>query len=181
MVNKSGQRGTATETAVVRYLNANGFEHAERRRLRGRYDTGDVVGIPSVVIEIKGGNAARNASDGLIESWLDETETERRNANADIGVLVVARKGVGAANAGRWWAIVRDDSGFTTADGTTPLGFAPGVTIRLFLSDAVRMLRACGYGDPLEAAASTKATVETTEGGALGRAFAAHGFVDSSE
>ena len=165
MVNKSGNIGTMTATAVARYFAANGFPHCERRVQKGRYDEGDLTGIPGICVEVKGGNAARNASDGLIESWLDETETERRNANADIGVLVVARKGIGAANAGRWWAVMRlgDVADWLGNSGPT-VGLVAPAPVRLYLSDAVRMLRACGYGDPLEAAASTKATVETTEG-----------------
>ena len=134
MVNKSGNIGTAAETAVVRVFNANGFPHVERRRLRGNKDCGDLSGIPGVVVEVKGGNAARNASDRLIESWLDETQVETVNAGADIGVLIVARRGIGPANAGQWWAITRNRH---------------GMTIRYYLADYLRWLRILGYGEPL--------------------------------
>lgn len=138
MVNKSGSIGTAAETAVVRVFNANGFPHVERRRLRGRYDMGDLTGCPGLCVEIKGGAAAKNASDAQIAAWLDETETERLNAGAYHGVLVVQRKGIGAPNAGRWWAVIRDGH---------------GAVVRYYLADYLRVLRMCGYGEPLEDAA----------------------------
>ncbi len=140
MVNRSGNVGTATETAVVRVLNAHGFPTAERRRLRGRYDLGDITGCPGLVWEVKGGNAARHASDALIEQWLDETEQERDNAHAWHGVLVVARKGIGPANADRWWAIVRAHHGDVS------------VTVRYYLADYLTLLRMRGYGEPLQRA-----------------------------
>lgn len=138
MVNKSGNIGTMTATAVVRVFNANGFPHAERRVQKGRYDEGDLTGVPGVAVEIKGGNAARTASDAQIEAWLDETEVERINSDANIGLLIVARKGIGAANAHRWWAITRD---------------AFGHPMRYYLADYLRLLRMWGYGEPLEDAA----------------------------
>lgn len=148
--------GTAAETAVVRYLQGNGFPHAERRALRGTYDCGDVTGIPGVVIEVKGGKAAKCASDGQVAAWLAETETERLNARADVGVLVMARAGIGPANAGRWWAVV--PSWFVLAAGTE--GVPPHqllrnqrvafLTTRLHLADVVTLLRHAGTGDPLD-------------------------------
>src|SRR6185312_8871013 len=98
--------GTATETAVVRYLVANGFPHAERRSLRGSLDAGDITGCPGLVWSVKGGVAAKTASDGQVAKWLAELERQRVNAAATIGVLVLQRAGIGEANAGRWWAVV---------------------------------------------------------------------------
>jgi hypothetical protein len=134
--------GTIAESATVRYLQANGFPHAERRALRGAYDCGDVTGCPGLVFEVKGGQAARTASDGQVSLWLEETETERVNARADIGILVLQRGGIGPANAGRWWAVAPYPSFFYNA-----LGHGD-IAIRLHLADAVRLLRANGYGEP---------------------------------
>lgn len=124
---------------MVRFLRAGGFPHAERRTLKGNLDQGDITGTPGICWEVKGGNAARNASDLLIDQWLAETEAERVNARADIGVLVVQRAGIGPANAGRWWAIV-------------PAGFFHGTTTgpacRLHLTALVHLLRQAGYGEP---------------------------------
>jgi hypothetical protein len=136
VVNPSKNIGTAAETLVTRYLQENGFGTAERRALHGTYDLGDITGIPGVVIEVKSGHAAETASDGLINSWLAETETERKNAKADVGVLVVKRKGKG--NAGDWWAIEWH-------------GHPEGRrwAVRCLLKDFVYQLRQDGYGDEL--------------------------------
>lgn len=135
--------GTAGESAVVRYLQGHGFPHAERRALRGTYDCGDVVGIPGVCIEIKAGAAAKNASDGQVDLWLAETERERINAKADIGLLVLVRKGIGAPNAGRWWAI-------TPVSQLTGHSEASDFPVRMHLWSAALLLRRRGYGTPLE-------------------------------
>jgi hypothetical protein len=135
--------GTRAESAVVKFLRENGFPHAERRALTGSQDQGDITGCPGLVFEVKGGEAAKNASDGQVEKWLAETEIERNNANADIGVLVVQRRGIGAPNAGRWWAVIRRNG---TAFGDPHFQFA----VRYLLSDAVHLIRAAGYGDPIE-------------------------------
>lgn len=146
-MSRSKDIGTRAETAVVRYLQANGFEHAERRALTGARDLGDVTGTPGIVWEVK----ARKAliSDREIAEWMDETETERVNADAEIGVLVVRRAGVGEGNAGRWWAYL---SAGTLARLATEGGFVPygqlGFPVRMLLGDAVRLLRAAGYGTP---------------------------------
>jgi hypothetical protein len=131
--------GTAAETAVVRALRQLGFPHAERRALTGSLDQGDITGTPGIVWEVKGGNAAKTASDGQVEKWLDETETELDNAGARHGILVLARPGIGAANAHRWWAITREYVG--PSDLT--------VVFRTTLADACLRLRSWGYGEPL--------------------------------
>lgn len=139
-MNRSGRIGTAAETAVVRAMQTRGFPSAERRRLRGRDDAGDLTGIPGVCVEVKGGAAAKDASDAQIEAWLVETEVERVNGRADIGVLVVQRRGVGPANADRWWAVV--DGRHLAPDLQMPL--------RMLFGDFLRWLRIQGYGDELE-------------------------------
>lgn len=140
MTNKPKNIGTAAETAVVRVLQASGWPYAERRTLHGSYDRGDVTGTPGVVWEVKGGEAAKSASDGLIEAWLLETETERVNDNAAVGVLVVQRRGIGPANAKRWWAVMRSETlggAFMTIDH---------MPVRLTLEGACRVLVGMGYG-----------------------------------
>ncbi|MFE7868821.1 hypothetical protein ACFUYE_00515 [Micromonospora humida] len=141
--------GTAAETAVVRYLVANGWPTAERRSLRGTADAGDITGTPGICWEVKGGDTARTASDLTITRWMAELDAETFNARAQHGVLVVQRAGVGPANAGRWWAWM------TAAQLTTLAVQAPadirgctGWPVRMLLADAVGLLRAAGYGDP---------------------------------
>lgn len=132
--------GTHTETAVVRFLRDNGYPHAERRAQHGSTDLGDVTGTPGICWEIKGGTAAKTASDGQVALWLAETETERINSGADVGVLVLARSGIGPANAGRWWAVTPGRA----------LGLATDDCVRIHLAAATRLLRRAGYGTPLD-------------------------------
>jgi hypothetical protein len=37
---------------------------------------------------------------------MKETETERVNAEADLGILVIKPNGVGVSNVDKWWAVV---------------------------------------------------------------------------
>ena len=153
MVNRPRAIGTAAETAVCRYLAAHGFPHAERRSLKGSLDQGDITGTPGVVWEVKGGQAAKTASDGLVAEWLAETDTERVNAGCNVGVLVLQRAGIGPANAGRWWAVLHlCDVAPREALAHRDLYVAP---VRMHLSDAVLLLRARGYGQPLDPARTT--------------------------
>ena len=94
MTNRSKAKGTAHESAVVAFLRAHGFPHAERRALSGNVDKGDITGIgPRWVIECK---AVREIT---LAAFMDETETERVNAGADYGVAVVKRRGKNVAKA----------------------------------------------------------------------------------
>lgn len=142
--------GTSAETAVVRYLQANGWAGAERRALRGTKDAGDITGTPGVCWEVKGGNAAKTASDGQIDAWLDELAAEKLNAAADVAVLVVQRKGVGPGNAGRWWAIVPAYQLEGLLNGTGRWHIGHRHPIRMTLTGMTAILRTAGYGDPLE-------------------------------
>lgn len=143
-------KGTDAERAVVRYLQAYGWPNAERRALRGREDAGDVTGTPGICWEVK--SRKKPVSDLDVTAWLVETETERVAANAEVGVLVVRRHGVGEGHAGRWWAYMRLDSllpgNDTVLTGRPLLSAAP---VRMLLGDVVRLLHAAGYGEPPEA------------------------------
>lgn len=142
-------KGTDAERAVVRYLQANGFPHAERRALNGSTDRGDITGCPGICWEVK--YRDKMPGDGQLNMWLVETDRERDNAGAEVGVLVVRRHGVGEGHAGRWWAYMRLDSLLPGDDivlkGRPLLSAAP---VRLLLCDVVALLRAAGYGEPLE-------------------------------
>lgn len=158
MTNRPKDIGTAGETAVVKYLRDNGFPGAERRALAGTHDLGDLIGLGPVVVEVKAGKAAENASSGQVEAWMVETETERKNARADIGVLVLKRKGVGDTRTGLWWAYLPARTVVGLLDPGSSLdealSTAPAFTVRLTLADAVRALRWGGYGDPLDEVAA---------------------------
>jgi hypothetical protein len=87
-VSRSKAKGTAAETAVVRYLQAHGFPFAERRALAGAADRGDVAGVPGVCVEVK---AVVKPSFG---AWLGEAAVEAGNAGAGLGVVVHKPRGV---------------------------------------------------------------------------------------
>ena len=81
------QAGTKWETAIVGTLVDHDWPHAERRRLAGAHDRGDIAGIPGVVIEAKNTNRLELAA------AVDEARTEAANAAAPIGVAWLKRKG----------------------------------------------------------------------------------------
>lgn len=87
MVNRNGKVGTAWESEIVRELIAHGWLHAERRRLNGRFDRGDIAGVPGVVIEAKYGKHDQ------LGTWLKEAHEERDNDHADIGFVWFHRRG----------------------------------------------------------------------------------------
>lgn len=129
MVNKSKNIGTSAETHVVRYLQANGFPHADRRALKGSLDVGDILVCPRLIVEVKAGAAAENASDGQLRLWCAETTREKRNAKADTAFLVVKRKGHGVAKLGGWWVVQSDG----------------GMLVRFRLDEYVVFLKVLGY------------------------------------
>lgn len=99
-MSRNRAKGTAAESAVVRFLQTVGWPYAERRALSGSKDRGDVAGMPGVCVEVK--SAVRLD----IPAWLRETEAERINAGADYGVLVVKPKSIGETRVGQWAAVM---------------------------------------------------------------------------
>lgn len=104
-MSKAKQKGTAAETALVRFLQGQGFPGAERRALGGGgagEDLGDITGIPALCMEVK------NHATYKIPAWIKETEIERINAKADFGILVVKPNGIGMTpdKVGQWWGIM---------------------------------------------------------------------------
>lgn len=95
-------KGRQTEAALVDWLRVNGYPYAERRRLTGRDDQGDIAGIHgpagSVVVEVKSGARLDLAG------WLEELRAEKLNAKADTGFVAVRPKGRPDPNA--WWAVL---------------------------------------------------------------------------
>jgi len=137
MTNRPKAIGTQAESALVRYARANGFPNAERLVLHGAADQGDVRlcgrfddwgQYDTIIVEVKAGHAAEQASDAQIERWLAETERERVNAGAQEALLVTKRKGHGKPNG--WWVHWHN-------------GYHP---CRARLDDVLAMLRADGYG-----------------------------------
>jgi hypothetical protein len=108
MSNPSKNKGTATETAVVRFLTERGIA-AKRETLHGNKDHGDVhIWAGKIVVEVKARAGWHSPAD--IERWMAELERECMNVpQCSVGVLIVKRPGSGAANAGDWFAYLRSD------------------------------------------------------------------------
>ncbi len=149
MTNKPKAIGTAAETAVVRYLRANGFAGAERRALAGSSDLGDVTGCGPLVIEVKGGRAAEAATPPVIDRWMAETRAEMRNADAHYGLLVVKRIAVSHRRAGLWWAYLDLHALLELTGCAGGHDRISNSVLRMTLADAVHLLRYAGYGDNL--------------------------------
>lgn len=96
MSNPSKQKGTAAETAVVKYLKKNGFPKAERRALQGNLDKGDISGVDNVVLEVKDHKTMN------LSGWVKELETEVDNASAFTGAVVHKKRGT--LDVGEWYA-----------------------------------------------------------------------------
>jgi hypothetical protein len=101
MTNKPAAKGRLVENGLVSLLQASGWPYAERRRLTGVLDKGDVTGTPGICWEAK---YAGSRCDWW--AWMRETVTEQKNAGAAVGVLVVKPPAVGVVNTGRWYAAV---------------------------------------------------------------------------
>jgi hypothetical protein len=164
MTNRPKAIGTAAESIVTGYARANGFDGAERLALHGNLDEGDVSLCPGAIAEVKAGKAAETASDAQIEAWLAETETERVNRKADVAVLVLKRKGKGAASAGQWWAILPGWTYVLLSSSIERGDWYDGAyarhtwhslpPVRITLAEACFLLRYGAYGTPLEGIAA---------------------------
>lgn len=170
MSNPPKAKGTAAETATLRWLRQNGFPWTERLTLTGIHDRGDLSLLPgaAVIAEIKNHATAATGQpgDALLTKWMTETETERTNAGADHAALIVKRKGT--TDVGRWFCylplghLVRLDRANPADVGThkvTDLWPAIyGQPVCIDVATWVELLRRGGWGTPsddmLEEAAS---------------------------
>jgi hypothetical protein len=97
-MSKAKAKGTAAETAVVKYLQANGFPYAERRALHGTADKGDITGCGPVVFEVKDHKTI------TLSAWLKELEAEMANAKVAVGAVIAKKRGT--MNVGDWYAVM---------------------------------------------------------------------------
>lgn len=87
MSNPQKAKGTAFETAFVRWLRDNGWPRAERRALHGTADLGDIINGPEAwTLELK-------AQQALRPSFVDEAEREAANAGTPLFAAVMKRRG----------------------------------------------------------------------------------------
>lgn len=148
MANPSKQKGTAAETAAVRWFRAHGFPHTDRQPLRGNRDSGDLTLTVGLVVEVKAHALAGKgqAPPALLATWMRQCEAERAAAGADYCPLVVKRSGT--TDVARWWAYL------PALDVASLLGAQLDVSSPLdpmctSVETLARLLRAAGYGTPL--------------------------------
>lgn len=92
----SRRKGATAERDVVAWLRANGFPYAERRA--GGTPGPDITGCPGIAWEIK--NAARLE----LAAWVDQAEAQRAAGGADVGPVVIKRKGT--TQVGAYYAVL---------------------------------------------------------------------------
>lgn len=99
----SKAKGYAGERAVVDHLRANGFPYAERRRAGATKDTGDVIALPGLTIEVK------NHSRLALSEWVDQMLGEMNNTTPAAWQGVVVHKRKGKTDPGQWYATTTFD------------------------------------------------------------------------
>ena len=97
-------KGRAWETACVLFAHQHGFPLAERRRLSGVEDRGDIAGIPLVVIEAKAERTYKPLE------WRREADLEAENDGALMGVVWFKKNGKAGAADGE--IMIRPDQFF---------------------------------------------------------------------
>ena len=97
-MSKQRKKGSAFEVLVMNHLRDHQPREVERVALHGNRDEGDllIMGTPKICVECK--NVA-GYGPALLHSWQDQTQVERGNSDASIGLLVVHREGCGPKSA----------------------------------------------------------------------------------
>lgn len=152
----SGRVGKAQEQAIVRHAKANGFPGADRIIRTGagkgyavRADEGDIWLCPGVIVQSKRLSPVTRMERAVI-AWMIETEAQRVAAKAEYALLIVRREGT--ANVGHWWAhLYLRDLVWLATKHKHNVGDDHEERVRLTVADAYTLLRAAGYGTPVEA------------------------------
>tara|TARA_R110000803_G_scaffold56935_4_gene114565 strand:- start:616 stop:1062 length:447 start_codon:yes stop_codon:yes gene_type:complete len=95
-------KGRATENQAVDWLRENGYPYAERRRLVGSEDQGDVTGMPGICVEVKSAAAWKPVQ------WLRETRVEMENSRSAVGFVMARPKG--GTNVNDWVIMMHPDT-----------------------------------------------------------------------
>lgn len=92
------RKGSEAERQVAKYLQKQGWKHAERRVAGATLDKGDIYGILGCVVEVK------NQKRTDLAGWVEELKVEMINAKSDMGVVVHKRPRT--TDVGEWYATV---------------------------------------------------------------------------
>lgn len=153
----NSRKGKTVERAVVTWLRDNGFPHAERAVRTGYSngdaygaDPGDITGTPGLVWQVT--DRADIEQDAVLRRRLVDAERQRAEASAEFGFLVVKRRR--CADPGRWWVFMDAQylhgllhEGYNLGE---PWSAVERFPVRASLGAVVPVLRARGYGEPLE-------------------------------
>jgi hypothetical protein len=133
---------------VVGYLHSRGLTGVERAVRTGFSaggrsvaDAGDLTGWPGVCVQVKSLRPA-NAAERETRRWLAETEAQRRQSGASVGLLVVRRWGT--TDVGEWWCFLMARDLLHAAEGG-PILHTTTAPVRLELEDAVDLLQTWGW------------------------------------
>ncbi len=148
MANKPKSIGTNFESQVVKYLQSKDLD-AYRIALAGGSDKGDVHVRRHdgrvTVIEAKSGKQANCCSPAQERTWFAECQREAANvgAAADVGVLVLKRKGSGQARAGDHEVVI--DLGDLNHLFNISSRYMAAITVRVRLGELAAALKMAGY------------------------------------
>lgn len=115
MSNPNKSKGTAFETATIKYLREHGFRNVYRPATKGKYDTGDINGIRNdgrmphgkrqVIIQNK------NAKTFKLSEWLKGAEEQAAQPevieeDSAVPVVLFKRPGVGFTRMGDQYVLM---------------------------------------------------------------------------
>lgn len=128
--------------AVVGYLQEHGFPDADAA-MTGITGTGRVLWVAAT-------RSAEHAGPSLVSDWIEQARTDAARRGADLGVLVTPHDDYGAARVASWWAHADVGTLARVMRGrlALPTEVSSGVA-QMYLSTAVLLARAAGYGTPL--------------------------------
>lgn len=152
---KSLDVGKDTEQRVARYLRSRGLEGVERAVRTGFRtperavaDAGDLTGWPGVCVQVKSLRPA-NAAERETRTWLAETERQRQQSGASLGLLIVRRWGT--TDVGEWWCFLMLRDLMHAAGEHREALHTTTEPVRLELAGLVDLLQTWGWA-PLEGA-----------------------------
>lgn len=144
-MNPSKHKGTAGETAVVRYFRTAGFPMADRQPLRGTRDGGDIDLCPGIVLEVKVRRLPTGfPTAGELATWMAQSAAEKANAGAVFCPLVVKRPGT--TDVGRWFAFLTAYEFALLTSAFIPRHEYANEPVMVPCSTLARVLREAGYG-----------------------------------
>ena len=116
-MSRSKEKGTAYETAIVRYLRQRlGDDEIDRMPLKGSRDEGDIRGLKlrgmTTCAEVK------NHKNLRIPDWMGQLIDEKGNMDAELGMVIAHRDGCGDKHIGESYVITTLDDVIALALGS---------------------------------------------------------------